>query len=217
MHWRLNYKTVFNIHPKLAVANPIKMVEVKTEIQKCFYKQRLNMKSEEERILAGETEEESEKREREEHALVDLNTNTLNFNNMRVTDIPTNKTVGIPPLATNKVEIQMAATEAELVQVTIEYMQKECDPKGFPKESNLSKEMQEGIKELKVMTKDDKIVTKTDKSEKLSLNTLESYIEMGEPHVNKVLNSKEVSDMEKTIKWTHIPTVPNPWCWHCLG
>ena len=63
----------------------------------------------------------------------------------------------------------------------------------------------------------DKIVTKTDKSEKLSLNTLESYIEMGEPHVNKVLNSKEVSDMEKTIKWTHIPTVPNPWCWHCLG
>ena len=61
-----NAKTVLNLHPKLAVANPIKMVEVKTEIQKCFYKQRLNMKSEEERNLAGETEEEAEKREREE-------------------------------------------------------------------------------------------------------------------------------------------------------
>ena len=54
----------------------------------------------------------------------------------------------------------------------MEYMEKECNSKGFPKESNLSREAQEGIKELKVMTKDDKIVTKTDKSEKLSLGEL---------------------------------------------
>ena len=50
-----NVKTVLNLHPKLAVANPVKMVEVKTEIQKCFYKQRLNMRSEEEKHLAGFT------------------------------------------------------------------------------------------------------------------------------------------------------------------
>ena len=196
-----NVKSALLLHPKLAVANPIKMVDVKTEIQKCFYKQRLNMKSEEDRLLAGETEEEAEVRETEEHSLVDEDSNTLNFSKLRVTDIPTNKTVGIPPLATNKVEIQMAATEAELVQVTKEYMEKECNSKGFPKESNLSREAQEGIKELKVMTKDDKIVTKTDKSEKLSLNTLESYKKMGEPHTtnDKTVNPKEVSEMEKQL------------------
>ena len=195
-----NVKSVLNLHPKFAVANPIKMVEVKTEIQKCFYKQRLNMKSEEDRNLAGETEEEAEEREREESELVDSN-NILNFNRMRVTEIPTNKTVGIPPLASNKVEIQMAATEAELVEVTKEYMKKECDAKGFPKESNLSKQMQEGVKELKVLTAGDMIVTKTDKSEKLCLNTLQSYKEMGEPHVSKdkVLTQKEVSEMEKQL------------------
>ena len=59
--------------------------------------------------------------------------------------------------------------------VTKEYMEKECNPKDFPKESNLSREAQEGIKELKVMTKGDKIVTKTVKYEKLSPNTLKSY------------------------------------------
>ena len=42
-----NVMEVLKLHPKLAVHNPIKLVEVKTEIQKGFYKQRLNMKSEE--------------------------------------------------------------------------------------------------------------------------------------------------------------------------
>ena len=160
-----NVNSVLKLHPKLAVANPIKLVEVKTEIQKCFYKQRLSTRNQEERILMEETEEEAEERERKSHELVDNDTNTINFNKLRPTDIPTNKTVGVPPLATNKVEIQMAATEAELVQVTKEYLERECNSKGFPKDSNLTKDQQEGIKELKVMMKDDKIVTKTDKSD----------------------------------------------------
>jgi len=196
-----NVNKVLKLHPKLAVANPIKMVEVKTEIQKCFYKQRLSMKNQEERILMDETEEEAEEKERKSHELVDVDTNTINFNKLRPTDIPTNKTVGVPPLATNEVEIQMAATEAELVQVTKEYLERECNSKGFPKESNLTKEEQEGIKELKVMTKNDKIVTKTDKSEKLSLNTMQSYKEMGEPHVkdDKVLDPKILPKLERQL------------------
>ena len=106
------------------------------------------MKNDEERTLLEETEEEAEKREIKSHALVDEETNTMNFNNLRPPDLPTNKQVGVPPLATNKVEIQMAAIEAELVQVTKNYVDKKCDRKGIPNESNLREVQQKGIKEL---------------------------------------------------------------------
>ena len=60
--------TYYLLHPKFAVAKPIKLAEVKTEIQRGFYKQRLTMKNDEERELLGETEEEAEKREIKSHA-----------------------------------------------------------------------------------------------------------------------------------------------------
>ena len=42
----------------------------------------------------------------------------------------------------------MAAIEAELVQVTKNYVDKKCDRKGIPNESNLREVQQKGIKEL---------------------------------------------------------------------
>ena len=104
-------KEALKLHPKLAVHNPIKLVDVKTEIQKGFYKQRLNMKSEEEREELGENQEDAEEREMREHALVEKDTNIINFNNLRPTDL-TNRAAGVPPLANNNFEM-MAAIEAE--------------------------------------------------------------------------------------------------------
>ena len=89
----------------------------------------------------------AEMRETKSHALVDEVTNIINFNNLKPTDLPTNKQVGVPPLAANKVEIQMSAIEAELVQQTKEYLEKKCDREGVPKESNLNKAQTEGIQE----------------------------------------------------------------------
>ena len=81
------------------------------------------MKSEEEREELGENQEDAEEREMREHALVEKDTNIINFNNLRPTDLPTNRTVGVPPLANTNVEIQMAAIEAELVAATNEYIE----------------------------------------------------------------------------------------------
>ena len=64
------------------------MAEVKTEIQRGFYKQRLLMKNDDERKLLEETDEEAEKREIKSCTLVDDDTN---INNLRPTDLPTNK------------------------------------------------------------------------------------------------------------------------------
>ena len=95
------------------------------------------------------------------------------FNNLRVTDLPTNRQVGVPPLAPNHVEIQMAGIEAELVQATSDYIKSKCDQKGIPKETNLSSELQKGMKETVEMTKNGSvIVTETDKSSRLSLDTI---------------------------------------------
>ena len=66
-----NVQEVLKLHPKHALPVPVKLIEVKTEIQKGFYKQRLSMKREEERIEAGETEEEAEKNDAEAHKLID--------------------------------------------------------------------------------------------------------------------------------------------------
>ena len=197
-----NVKEVLKLHPKLALHKPISLVDVKTEIQKGFYKQRLNMKSEEEREEMEETEEEAEERERKSHALVDRETNTINFNNLRPTDLPTNRQIGVPPLATNKVEIQMAAIEAELVGATNEYIEKECDKKGVPKVSNITKGLEDGIKEVAEMVKEGvKVVTETDKSSKFLLTDLESYKAMAEPHINqdKVVTKDEVSGIERLL------------------
>ena len=118
------------------------------------------------------------------------------------TDLPTNKQVGVPSLAANKVEIQMAAIEAELVQQTKDYLEKKCDRKGVPTESNLNKAQTEGIKELIEMTKNENvIVTETDKSFKLSLDTVNEYFIMAEPHISKdkAVTEKEVAAIEKLM------------------
>ena len=72
-------------------------------------------------------------------------TNTMNFINLRLTDLPTNKQIGVPPIASNKVEIQMAAVEAELVQITNDYIDNKCDDKGVPKQTNITKEVAEYV------------------------------------------------------------------------
>ena len=148
-----------------------------------------------------ETEDEAEERERKSHQLVDKESNTINYKNLRPTDIPTNKLVGVPPLASNKVKIQFAALEAEIVQATNKYLEKECDSKGTPKENNLTKELKGGVNELLAMIKEDKIVTKTDKSDRLCLNTLPNYIAMAEPHISqdKVVNKEELVANERLL------------------
>ena len=78
-----NIQEVLKLHPKHALPVPVKLSEVKTEIQKGFYKQRLSMKREEERIADGETEEEAEKNDAKAHELFDKASNTINFNNLR--------------------------------------------------------------------------------------------------------------------------------------
>ena len=197
-----NVKKVLQLHPKFAVAKPINMMEVKTEIQRGFYKQRLNMKNEEERKLVDESEEEFENNEIKSHALVDDETKVMNFNNLRPTDLPTNKQVFIPPLASNRVEIQMAAIEAELVQATNDYLRNNCDRKGIPNESNLSSDTAKGIKQTIEMTKNDGvIVTETDKSSKLCLDTIPEYVAMAEPHIrnDKVVSDEKVAAIEKLM------------------
>ena len=197
-----NVKEALKLHPKFAVVKPIILAEVKTEIQKGFYKQRLSMKNEEERILAGETEEEAERNEINSHALVDDATKVINFNNLRVTDLPTNRQVGVPPLASNSVEVQMAGIEAELVQATCEYLKTKCDQKGVPKESNLSPELETGMKQAIEMQKNGNVVvTETDKSSRLCLDTLQEYVAMAEPHIrkDKVVTDKDVASIEKLM------------------
>ena len=82
-------------------------------------------------------------------------------------------------------------------------MKKECDPKGFPRESDLPKQMQGGLRELKVVTAGDSYL-KTDKSEKLCLNTLQSYKEMGE--------QTKSSPRKKCLKWKNNSTATRTNC-----
>ena len=135
------------------------------------------------------------------HELVDKESKTINFNNLRPTDLPSNKQIGVPPLADNNTEIQMAAIEAELVLITQKYVKENCDVKGVPKEANLSVEQSKGLVELEVLQKEGKVVSESDKSSKLVLNTLEGYTAMGEPHVTqyKVVTNKEVANIERLM------------------
>ena len=79
----------------------------------------------------------------------------------------------------------------------------QCNPKGYPKDNNLTEQEQEGLKELTELTKSkEKVVTVTDKSDRLCLNTTDSLQAMAAPHIeqNTIINDQETRTNEKILK-----------------
>ena len=117
---------------------------------------------------------------------------TLNFQNIRATDLKSNKRVNIVDNGDLKHETKCENLKIEMLK-TVEKYTKENENKEY---SNLSNDEQKGLKSLTDKVQEDKLVViETDKSKKFVVNTPEQFISDMEVHVkgDKIVDKKFIS------------------------
>ena len=90
--------------------------------------------------------------------MFDIDEGKVNYNNMKVTDIPTVRRLNPPKAANIEVESYFLNTKRLLLNTVREYMDEKCDKKGHIKMKNISKTEEEGIKEVENELKNGKVV-----------------------------------------------------------
>ena len=127
--------------------------------------------------------------------------NTVRFSTMKVSDIPTNREVRLPDPLTNEEENKLAGFRTEVMKITERFIEEECSAGGRQR-MNLHKLEEEGIESLhKICLEEDLVVMETDKSKRLSIMTMDNYIECSEPLVkNDVsITQEEQSAIERSL------------------
>ena len=107
----------------------------------------------------------------------------IDMGNKRVTDIKVNRRVMLPDPRPAGEEATLMVRRERLLDVVEEYINEKCDEKGQVKESNFYEQERIGVKKLSKRVKEKEIVIRpTDKSHKLSISSMDNYIEQGKPH-----------------------------------
>ena len=118
---------------------------------------------------------------------VELN-KTLNYANLRATDIPTVSRLHPPRPATIKKEKIIDNIKEKLLETVSEYKKKHCDGKGRIREQNITRDEMVAIKEMKKEVKEKEVVIfTTDKSGRFSVDTPSNYEEAIMSHTTKDL------------------------------
>ena len=162
------------------------------EIEKGMVKYRYDMNAEQER---GDTTK--KRKSTKENRVYDPDKKSFDFRNMKATDMPNNKKVGIPPVTQTTEELRIRVLKSELIKVTEAYSKEE---KGMW--SNVTAEEKRGLKSLLKKKKNKEIVTNvTDKSGRFSVDTVENYINLSETHVGKdrVIDEEQYQQLTKEM------------------
>ena len=198
-----NAKETLQLPPKTATYGPINMIECETEIEKMLVKLKWEKRSEAEREEVGASKQEWEEMKRQDVEIHDLENATINFNRMRVTQLPTNPEIKIPRDLPQAEELKCHQLKQELLSAVRMYRAEFCDERGNIKERNLSSACTRGIKDIRRMCrKGDIVCYPTDKSNRLSLQSTESYIQSAQPHIqgDRILSEDEMRKIEKTLE-----------------
>jgi hypothetical protein len=128
---------------------------------------------------------------------------TMNFNKMRVTQLPTNPEIKMPAELSQLEETKYQTLKEEMIATVKQYRKGHCDSKGNIKAKNLSRKCQTGLREIKQMCKTGNVVCfPTDKSDRLSILSMDSYIQSAQPHIanDDVVCEAEMHRIEKTLE-----------------
>ena len=128
----------------------------------------------------------------------------MDFSKRKVTDLKTNRRITTPEHLENHpdIEIVLVSVKSRLANANEEFIASECDRHGNIKDGNLSKEESLGMKSLKERIKSGEIsVAPTDKSGKLSVNTLDNYLDKLRPHTidDELISWKDKEDIERNL------------------
>ena len=176
--------------PKFSTMEKLKEENILTEIEVCNAKLRMSRKEQLEGLEDSEeiTEQEQDKFdeiEAESRQPYDYKNKSLDLRKRRVTDLKENSRVILPrPLSTTE-EAFIAVRRENVHNIFKEYSKEMCQEDGEQK-SNLTPAQMRGLKKIRKRIKAGEIVILlTDKSGKLAVTTMESYIKMGEVHIQE--------------------------------
>ena len=131
----------------------------------------------------------------------DLEEKVFNYGKKRATDLKENSRVTLPRPVSAEHEAGVEVRRKSIMNVIKNFKIEKCNKRNEQK-PNLSREESAGLKSLQKRIKDEEIVVlRTDKSSKLAVTDLETYIEMGKKHTknDKVINMDEVKEREKIV------------------
>ena len=207
-------KSVLRLHPKFAIREKIEDEELDFQQELGYAKLRYQLNREEEEDLGSEdemeeaTEEEREqekdKQEEEEarsRQFFDPEGKVFNYGKKRATDLKENARVTLPKPSNASNEAGIEMRRKTFSRVVEEFKAEECNKK-MEQQPNMTKSEISGLKSLQKMIKAGEIIVmRTDKSSKLAITDLETYIEMGSKHTNKdeVITMEEVTEREKIV------------------
>ena len=198
-----NEEDILSFPPDYATFPKVDIEEFDTDMEKCVIKctweaNKEQRKSEEKKGL--EERDEATAEDKEDINILDMK--TLDFRNLKPTDLKNNKRIVIPDLFDDPEEIRRNNLKSELKQVVIKYKNNHCDKFGNVIDNNLTETQLRDIKKLKQRIKDEGLTCgETDKTGKLTLDTVDNLSKKMDKHVkdDKVLSDKEVKKIENKL------------------
>ena len=196
-------KAVLKLPPKYAILKKLAAEEFKLDEEMSLAKLRYAK-----RDCPGEEEDKDQEPEisPEEQEQIDIiaaegrrifspEDKEMDFRNKRVTDLKENSKVHLPKPLSASQEAKIEVRREKWNQVHFEYKKENCNDKDEQK-SNLTIVQRKGLaKLLKLIREGVLLVLLTDKSGKLAVSTVESYLKMGQEHIKE---DKEVD--QETVR-----------------
>ena len=193
---------VLSKDPSYMILDRIDLEEVRVEIEKALTKARWEWMNSVLFDNEGDEEVNNEDARIEHSGSNDSFETTLNYANLKATDIPTVQRLFPPKPGNLKQEKTLEKLSDKLMKIAEEYKNENCDSKGNFIRNNLNKEENLGIKEIKDKIKQkDIVIFSTDKSGKFSVDTPENYEKALSVHTqkDKEITNDRVRSIETTI------------------
>jgi hypothetical protein len=143
----------------------------------------------------------SELEEAKARQFYDPEENVYDYRKKKVTDLRENSRVTLPSPVTELQEAGIAIRRETFNGKVRDYMRKNCNEKNQQK-PNLTKSESNGLRSLQKRIKSGELVImSTDKSSKLAVTNMSTYMEMGEVHTraDKEISRESFTEVEKVI------------------
>ena len=178
--------------PKFAVLQRLMEEEFEVDLEMCFTKQRWSRLNEgdtksldDDNEMTEKEKEESEIIEAETRQIFDPIENVIDMRKLKVTDVKHNTKIYLPKALDAKSEAGIEVRRQKCMEIYQEYLKEFCDEKGS-QTSNLSPTQKRGLIKLRKRIKNGEVVVcLTDKSGRMALMSMESYLEAGAVHTSK--------------------------------
>ena len=124
----------------------------------------------------------------------------LDMRRRRVTDLPQNSKVFLPPPLNPILESGLNIRKQEMMDTFAAFKRDNCDDKGRQLKTSLSEDQRKGLTQIKKRTKEGEVVVlETDKTGKFSIVTTEDYLKMGQKHTagDKIIDQVELEQVQK--------------------